>query len=82
MVWVVGPDGKKLDGTIEVPDSADAWTFRPTGGWPKGEYRLVIDTRLEDPCGNRVGRPFEVDVFAPVQKKVTGKTVEKRFVVK
>ncbi len=82
MVWVVGPDGKKLYGTIEVPDSADAWAFRPAGGWAKGEYRLVIDTRLEDPCGNRVGRPFEVDVFAPVQKKVTGKTVEKRFAVK
>jgi sugar phosphate isomerase/epimerase len=82
MVWVVGPNGQKLAGTVEVPDAADAWSFRPAGGWPRGEYKLVIDTRLEDVCGNRVGRPFEVDVFDPVQKKVEGKTVERRFTVK
>ena len=54
----------------------------PAGGWPAGEYKLVIDTRLEDVCGNRVGRAFEVDVFDPVQRKVEGKTVERRFTVK
>lgn len=82
MVWVVGPDGKKLDGVVEVPDAADAWSFRAAGGWPAGEYKLVIDTRLEDVCGNRVGRAFEVDVFDPVQKKVEAKTVERRFTVR
>jgi sugar phosphate isomerase/epimerase len=83
MVWVAGPDGERLDGTAEVPESADTWSFRPTGGrWPAGEYRLVIDTRLEDVCGNRVGRPFEVDVFNPVQRKVEAKTVERRFTVR
>jgi sugar phosphate isomerase/epimerase len=83
MVWVVGPGGQKLDGTLEVPDRADAWSFRPAGDkWPPGEYKLVIDTRLEDPCGNRVGRPFEVDVFKPVPKKVEGRTVERRFTVR
>ncbi|HVK18003.1 MAG TPA: TIM barrel protein [Fimbriiglobus sp.] len=82
MVWVVGPDGKKLAGTIEVPPAADVWAFKPAGGWPTGEYRLVIDTRLEDVCGNRVGRAFEVDVFEPVQKRVESMTVERRFTVK
>jgi hypothetical protein len=83
MVWVVGPDGKRLAGTVEVPDRADSWSFRPTGdAWPPGEYKLVVDTRLEDPCGNRVGEPFEVDVFKPVQKKVEGKTVERRITVR
>jgi len=83
MVWVVGPGGQKLGGTAEVPDRADSWSFRPAGGkWSPGEYKLVIDTRLEDPCGNRVGRPFEVDVFKPVPKKVEGRTVERRFTVR
>jgi sugar phosphate isomerase/epimerase len=82
MVWVVGPDGKKLDGMVEVAEAADAWSFRAAGGWPAGEYRLVIDTRLEDVCGNRVGRAFEVDVFDPVQRSVEAKTVERRFSVK
>jgi hypothetical protein len=33
-------------------------------------------------CGNRVGEPFEVDVFKPVTRKVETKTVERRFAVK
>jgi hypothetical protein len=82
MVWVVDPDGKKLDGMVEVAEAADTWSFRPVGGWPTGEYRLVIDTRLEDVCGNRVGRAFEVDVFDPVQRTVEAKTVERRFTVR
>ena len=72
MVWVVGPDGKKLDGTRRGSDAADSWSFRPAGGWPAGEYKLMIDTRLEDVCGNRVGRPFEVDVFKPVAAEGRG----------
>jgi hypothetical protein len=83
MIWVVGPDGKRLEGEAHVVDQADSWSFRTVrDAWPPGEYKLVIDTRLEDVCGNRVGEPFEIDVFKPVQKRIEGKTVERRFVVR
>ncbi len=83
MVWVVGPDGKRVAGTVSVPDAADRWVLRAAGDrWPPGEYKLVADTRLEDPCGNRVGEPFEVDEFKPVERKVEAKTVERRFTVR
>jgi hypothetical protein len=82
MIWVVGPDGKRVDGTITVPATADSWSFRVKGAWPAGAYKLVADTRLEDVCGNRIGRPFEIDVFHPIPKKVEGKTVERGFTVR
>ncbi len=80
MIWVVGPDGRKLDGTVRADEQS--WSFKPTTAWHAATYQVVIDTRLEDPCGNRVGRPFEIDVFEQVQKTIVGKTVELKFVVK
>lgn len=80
-IWVVGPDGKRLEGTAQTGADERSWSF-VTRGWAAGEYRLVIDTRLEDVCGNRVGEPFEVDVFKEVQQKVEAKTVERKFTVK
>ena len=57
-------------------------TFAPKRPWAKGDYKLVIDARLEDVCGNRVGEPFEVDVFKPVTRKIEAKTFERPFTVR
>ena len=57
-------------------------TFAPSKAWAAGEYKLVADTRLEDVCGNRVGEPFEIDVFKPVTRKIESKTAERVFRVK
>ncbi|HXY32998.1 MAG TPA: hypothetical protein VEI07_02160, partial [Planctomycetaceae bacterium] len=38
------------------------WTFEPQEPWSTGRYRLLASTRLEDPCGNSIGRAFEVDL--------------------
>jgi hypothetical protein len=83
LIWVVDAEGKRL----ELPSLAAAGQTGVTIGaattkWKPGNYKLVIDTRLEDICGNRVGEPFEVDEFKPVTKVVAGKTVERTFTVK
>jgi hypothetical protein len=57
-------------------------TFAPKSPWVAGEYKLVADTRLEDVCGNRVGEPFEIDVFKPVTRKIEAKTAERSFHVR
>ena len=44
------------------------WRFQPTYPWRAGEYRLVILTILEDPQGNQIDKPFEVDMFDRVDK--------------
>jgi len=83
MLSLVGPNGKRIDAEVTVQDAGDRCMIRtPNDAWSPGEYTLVIDTRLEDPCGNRVGRAFEIDVFNPVTKAIETKTVERKFVVK
>jgi hypothetical protein len=83
MIWVTDADGK----WVEQPMTLHANDTQLQIGefdkpWKEGKYKLVIDTRLEDVCGNRVGRPFEIDVQRPVTKQIETKTVEIPFEVK
>lgn len=82
LVWVE-KDGQKLDLPVSVADGAASAHFGEKGtDWKAGKYKLVIDTRLEDVCGNRVGRAFEVDVLNPPTAKIETKTVTREFEVK
>ena len=46
-----------------------------TSIWRAGPHLLLVDRALEDLAGNSVGRPFEVDVFGPVERRVTAEVV-------
>lgn len=81
-VWVADGAGNRVPGAVTVGGGERVVTFAPAVPWARGDYRLVVDTRLEDVCGNRVGRPFEVDVFRPVQRMVTAETVERPFAIR
>jgi hypothetical protein len=52
----------ELAGAIRVTDEETRWTFEPTRPWTTGRYVLAVSTQLEDPAGNNIGRPFEVDL--------------------
>jgi hypothetical protein len=67
---VVGPDGKPVAGKAEATDHDRGWSFRPAARWAPGEYNLRADTLLEDVSGNRLGRPFEIDLARPAPKEV------------
>src|SRR5262245_1358453 len=82
MIWVTDAAGKKVDGQITVGGGERVVTFVPAKPWARGDYKLVVDSRLEDVCGNRVGEPFEVDVFKPITRKIEGKTAERPFTVR
>ena len=74
--------GEKIEGTIAVTDEETRWRFTPKGPWRAGTYNLVVDTALEDPAGNSIARPFEVDVFRPISSRVKTETVKVSFTVK
>jgi hypothetical protein len=76
---VLGPDAKPVAGTAESADRDRAWTFTPAGRWAPGEYTLRAHPVLEDVCGNRVGRPFEVDLLRGTPKDVKPAPVDIRF---
>lgn len=81
-LWIEDAAGTRLPTRVAVGGGERVVTFAPVKPWTKGEYKLVIDTRLEDVCGNRVGKPFEVDVFDTIQRKIETKTVERPFTVR
>lgn len=75
MLRVTDAAGREVAGTVTVADGETRWRFTPARPWPAGDYRLAIDTALEDLAGNSIGRPFEVDVFHPVRRTVKAETV-------
>jgi hypothetical protein len=82
VVWVADAEGKKVPGTVSVIREETRWRFMPKRPWKAGTYHLVAETTLEDLAGNNLERPFEVDVFHPVQKEMKTKTVKLPFRVR
>ena len=52
--------GELVDGEIDVEAAETQWVFTPHVPWRSGEYHVMALPDLEDPAGNRVGRPFEL----------------------
>lgn len=59
-----------IEGKISVAADETEWRFTPAAPWKRGDYRLMVNTALEDLAGNRVGRPFDVDTFRDVTKEI------------
>lgn len=49
-----------LAGSASLGEGAMTWRFVPASDWSPGAHRLVALGILEDPAGNRIGRPFEL----------------------
>jgi hypothetical protein len=61
LLTVADSGGKPVEGDVTTTDAETRWRFVPRQPWAAGQYALVADPVLEDVCGNRVGRAFEVD---------------------
>jgi hypothetical protein len=81
-LWVTDAGGGMVEGRLAVSEAETCWRFTPAQPWREGAYALVADTALEDLAGNNMVRPFEVDVFRPIQRKIETKTVKVPFQVK
>lgn len=79
-ISILDASGKSVPGETTVGGGERVATFAPAQPWKAGEYRLVVDPRLEDACGNRVGEPFEVHLAKP--KNAQPISHERRFHVK
>ena len=83
MLTVRGPDGKPVSVAVSVNATQTGVEIRPASKlWVAGKYQLVVDKRLEDVCGNRVGRAFELDVLRPIPKVPEVGTLELPFAVR
>jgi hypothetical protein len=82
MIAVVDGHGQKMEGAIAVDRQEQRWQFTPANPWKPGVYQLRVDTALEDLAGNKVDRPFDVDVFERVEKSVRVETKTLPFTVR
>jgi hypothetical protein len=82
LITVTGESGEILDGKAALEDQERRWIFTPGSPWRRGAYRLVIQTTLEDLAGNNIGKPFDVDLFEGVQRRLTTSNVKIPFEVR
>jgi hypothetical protein len=55
----------EVTGTVHIADEETRWIFEPAEPWAAGRYVLAVAAQLEDPAGNNLGRPFELDLKQP-----------------
>ena len=60
--------GRTVEGEAEISRAETQWTFTPRQPWASGEYALLALGILEDLAGNRIGVPFEIDVFEQIDE--------------
>jgi len=65
--------GRRVDGEVEVGNWETRWMLTPSQPWAAGAYSLVASSILEDLAGNKIGTPFEIDVFEQVDETIAGK---------
>ena len=82
LLWVNGPDGETLEGEVEVSRGERRWSFTPTRPWSAGKHHLIVETILEDLAGNSIDRPFEVDVFREIERRIVVRSVKREFEVR
>lgn len=58
------------------------WNFVPATDWEAGAHALAVQTTLEDLAGNNLGKPFEVDLFEGIERRITNATVKLPFEVR
>jgi hypothetical protein len=81
VICVTSATGELLAGATALEDQERRWTFTPARPWRHGAYQLVIQTTIEDLAGNNIGKPFEVDLVGPVQRRLANPSVKLPFEV-
>ena len=82
VIQVVSNRGEDFSGGVTLEDQERQWVFVPTNPWHSGIYQLVVPTTLEDLAGNNIGKPFEVDLFEGVQRRLATPAVKLPFEVR
>jgi len=82
VIRVINDSHEPVEGKAGLEDQERQWTFVPGSPWHRGSYQIVIETTIEDLAGNNIGKPFEVDLFENVQRRVTNSTVRLPFDVR
>jgi len=78
----VGGARADVPGIVAGERNESAWRFAPLMPWTAGAYRLIVDNGLEDLAGNKIGQPFDIDVFDKVTERITTSTTAVPFEIR
>jgi len=81
MIEVSGAQGK-LSGVVSTLREETEWSFTPHDSWKSGDYKIIVDTGLEDLAGNHIGQPFDIDTFERVTEHISTGIVSLPFTVR
>jgi hypothetical protein len=81
MLEVSGAQGR-IEGSVTIERQETRWRFTPRDQWKAGDYRLLVDTAIEDLAGNHIGQPFDIDVFDRVTEHISTSTVSLPFKIR
>ena len=59
MIAVADAVGNRINGSVLLADGEQRWSFVPDAPWSRGTLQIVVHPRLETPCGDEPGEPFE-----------------------
>jgi hypothetical protein len=82
MISVTGPGSGIIYGAVAIARQESEWRFAPEKPWAAGNYRILVDTGLEDLAGNHIGEPFDIDVFDKVTEHIDTRMVSLPFSVR
>ena len=71
-----GPDGDHITGQFHT--DGGGWSLTPNVPWKPGQYRLVVDTELEDVAGNTIRAAFDAEA-GTMGKSVPPASIEFRI---
>jgi hypothetical protein len=68
-----------IAGTVSIDKQETEWRFTPREPWKAGDYKLMVDTGIEDLAGNHIGEAFDIDVFDRVTEHIATNTISLPF---
>ena len=75
-------DGGTIQGKKTMTQNERVWEFVPGEPWKAGPYHLAVQNTIEDLAGNNIGKPFEVDLFDGVQRRLTNSVAKIPFEIR
>ncbi len=53
---------REISGQVILENSERLWCFTPANHWAPGQYKIQIESRLEDLAGNNLNRLFDAEI--------------------
>jgi hypothetical protein len=77
-----GKSARHVEGTCALAKEEQQWNLTPIEPWHRGPHELLVRSTIEDLAGNNIGKPFEVDLFDGVQRRLSNTVVRVAFEVR